>query len=132
MSKLYIPACGDRITLIKPWQFTLYLEHRNTTFAKTVGLITDTGRWGVYHPGTNQLAHVKCTLEEGTILECDRVYIRSTSKSASTADNSYDSVSWKVVVNDKPARNQRFWVKLSDTSKLEYDPDSISKYRDRK
>jgi len=27
--KLFIPACGDRVTLTKSWAFDLYLERRN-------------------------------------------------------------------------------------------------------
>lgn len=45
MPKLYVPACGDRITLIKPWQFPLYLESRNLEFARTIGLYTGDERW---------------------------------------------------------------------------------------
>lgn len=132
MAKLFIPACGDRLTLVKPWKFTLYLEHRNTDFAYTRGLINDKGRWGVYVPGTRELATVDCTLEAGTILECDRHYIRATAKSAKSIEDNYDSITWKVVINGKPARSQRFWVKLPDCYNLEFDPDSISKYQDRK
>lgn len=131
MAKLYIPACGDRITLAKDWKFDLYLEHRNLNFAEANGIdhrsYANTG-----YAWRGPLDTVPVTLPEGTILECDRVYVRSTSKSAATAEESYDSVTWKVVINDKPVRNQRFWVKLSDCSNLEFDPDSISTYRDRK
>lgn len=133
MSKLFIPACGDRITVIQPWQFNLYLEHRNTTYAKEIGLISQDKAWNIYVPGTNyQLATIPHIIEPGTILECDRVYIRATSKSAASVEDSYDSISWKVVVNGKPAKKQRFWVKLSDCYSLEYDPASISRYQDRK
>jgi len=131
MSKLYIPACGDRITLAQPWQFTLYLEHRNLNFAEAIGI--DHSRYqNTGYAWRAPLDTVSASLPEGTVLECDRIYIRSTSKSAASAEESYDSVTWKVVINDKPSRNQRFWVKLSDCSNLEYEPDSISTYRDRK
>lgn len=133
MARLFIPACGDRITVVQPWQFNLYLEHRNIKYAQSVGLVPNTQNWSVYVPGTNyQLATAQHTIEPGTVLECDRVYVRATSKSASSAEDSYDSITWKVVVNGKPSRNQRFWVKLSDCSNLEFDPASISRYQDRK
>jgi hypothetical protein len=133
MARLFIPAIGDRITLTKPWDFKLYLEHRNISFAEAEGhSLPPNTRWSVYVPGGHQLATVDHTLPPGTVLECDRIYIKTTSKSAATPEDSYDSLTWKVVVNGKPVRNRRFWVKLSDCSTLEFDETSISKYRDRK
>jgi hypothetical protein len=135
MSKLFVPACGDRITLAQPWQFKLYLEHRNLEFAKDLNIVPTTGQqnwWGITHPGTNNYVVVDAGLDAGTILECDRVYIRSTSKSASTPEDSYDSITWKVVVNGKAVKKKRFWVKLYDCYDLEFDPGSISRYQDRK
>lgn len=131
MSKLYIPACGDRITLAAPWHFKLYLEYRNIEYAKLFDLVPSNQNWSVYGTG-NQLASVVHTIDAGTVLECDRVYIRGTSKSAASAEDSYDSVTWKVVIDGKAARKQRFWVKLTECSTLEYDPASISRYLDRK
>lgn len=133
MAKLFVPACGDRITLVQPWQFNLYLEHRNIKYAQLVGLVPSTQNWSVYVPNTNyKLATAAHTVAPGTVLECDRVYVRSTSKSAKSVEDSYDSITWKVVVNDKPSRNQRFWVKLSDCYSMEFDPASVSRYQDRK
>jgi hypothetical protein len=137
MATLFIPAIGDRITLTKPWSFKLYLEHRNITFAESEGYTlpqTSTGyTWNVYLPGGNyQLATVDHTLQPGTVLECDRIYIKTTSKSAATAEDSYDSITWKVVVNNKAVKSKRFWVKLTECFNLEFDETSVSKYRDRK
>jgi hypothetical protein len=135
MAKLFVPACGDRITIAQPWQFKLYLEHRNMVFAKEHNLVPNTGThnwWGITHPGTNNYVTVDHVIDPGTILECDRVYIRATSKSADTVEDSYDSITWKIVVNGKAAKKGRFWVKLSDCYNLEFDPGSISRYQDRK
>jgi hypothetical protein len=133
MSKLFIPAIGDRITLVQPWQFNLYLEHRNISYARLLGLAPSDARWNVYVPNTNyQLAIVKHSIDAGTVLECDRIYIKSNSKQAKSPEDSYDSITWKIIVNDKTARNQRFWVKLFDCNSMEFDPLSISKYQDRK
>ena len=115
MAHLFIPAIGDRITLIKPWDFKLYLEHRNIVFAESEGHTfpqSTTGyTWNVYLPGSNyQLATVDHTLQSGTVLECDRIYIKTTSKSAATAEDSFDSITWKVVVNNKAVKAKRFWV----------------------
>lgn len=133
MSKLFIPAIGDRITLAQPWQINLYLEHRNIAYARTLGLAPNDAKWNVYVPNTNyQLAIAKHSIDAGTILECDRVYIKTTSKQAKSVEESYDSITWKVVVNGKTAKNHRFWVKLYECDHMEYDPGSISKYLDRK
>jgi len=44
---LYVPACGDRITLATPWIFTLYRERRNVGFAKAKGLVDkNMSPWG--------------------------------------------------------------------------------------
>lgn len=131
MAKLYIPACGDRLVVTKPWEFDLYLESRNIDFAKHHNLIApNTSSWGLYVNG--RLNKVRHTIEPDTVLECDRVYIRSTSKSAKSVEDSYDSVTWKIVVGEKARQKLRFWVKLSDCYNLEFDPDSISRYQDRK
>lgn len=134
MSHLFIPAIGDRLTLTSPWDFKLYLEHRNIAFAESEGhTLPPNSRWNVYVPGTNyQLATVDHVLQPGTVLECDRIYIKTNSKSAATAEDSYDSITWKVVIGNKAPRNKRFWVKLSDCHNLEFDEMSVSKYRDRK
>jgi hypothetical protein len=39
MVNFYIPACGDRLILEKDWEFDLYLEYRNTDFAKALDLL---------------------------------------------------------------------------------------------
>lgn len=67
------------------------------------------------------------------MLECDRVYIRSFSKSALKEDKDYDSITWREIdpVKGKPKKNSRFWVKLPDCNSIEFrlEPDSL--YRDR-
>ena len=132
MTKLFIPACGDRITMVEPWEFDLYLESRNMKFAQERKLIDEkkADRWGSYD-SHNNLRKVAASLPAGTVLECDRVYIRTFSKGAIQVGNDYDSITWKVMKGEKPAKNQRFWVKLPDVYNIEYklDPDSL--YRDR-
>jgi len=133
MAKLYVPACGDRITLVKPWEFKLYLEYRNTVFGQVRGLYTNNRDhdWSVYLPN-GDLASVPCLLDAGTVLECDRIYIRATSKSADSVDDNYDSISWKVIINNKAAVKQRFWAKLSDCYNIDFDPSNVSTYQSRK
>lgn len=130
MPKLFIPACGDRIVLTRSWTFTLYFERRNMEFAKRRGLVDEgADRWGVYVDGNyhNGLVNVPVTLHRGTVLECDRVYIRQFNKSAD--DDGFDSVTWKVVRDDKPLAKQRFWAKLSDCREIQFREES--RYQDR-
>jgi hypothetical protein len=131
MARLFIPACGDRITLSQHWSFNLILESRNCKFAESLGIdlkqFKSTG-----YSWRGPLDSVLVVLQPDTILECDRVYIRAMAKRADTVDDSYDSLTWKVVVNGKPSSKQRFWVKLTDCYTLEFDTNSISRYMDRK
>jgi hypothetical protein len=137
MAKLFIPACGDRITLKAPWEFTLYLESRNMKFAQEHKLYVPTkgDSWGAYDRD-HRLKNVRATLPAGTVLECDRVYIRTQNKSRVKADGpadeiDYDSITWKVMKGDKMAKNQRFWCKLSSACEIEYELTIDSFYRDR-
>ena len=137
MAKLFIPACGDRLVLSKAWEFTLYLESRNIKFAQEHKLYTpdENGRWGSYDRNHN-LRKVRATLPAGTVLECDRVYIRTQNKSRMLADGpadeiDYDSITWKVMKGDKMVKNQRFWCKLADACEIEFKLDADAFYRDR-
>jgi len=131
--KLFIPACGDRITLIESWTFDLYLESRNMKFAKTYKLAKESADdWGVYEDNRNGvLKHVSATLSTGTVLECDRVYVRTFSKSAVKVGDDYDSITWKIMKGEKPAKNSRFWCKLPDCYNIEFELVADSLYRDR-
>ena len=131
--RLFIPACGDRIVLTRDWTFTLYLESRNMGLAKSLGLVDPkTSSWGVYEDGSSRvLKRVQVTLPAKLVLECDRVYIRTFNKSALKADNDYDSITWKILKNGKPATKLRFWCKLVDACEIEYDLQFDSLYRNR-
>lgn len=135
--KLYIPACGDRLVLTKAWEFDLYLEHRNLKFAQVLGLYQPKPKehaWNVYESGErwgDRLKRARAALPEGTVLECDRVYIRTFSKSAVEVGNDFDSITWKVIKNGKPQRNSRFWAKLPDCYEIEYRLETDGLYRDR-
>lgn len=129
--QLYIPACGDRITLIDSWTFALYLEYRNVEFAKVLGLVPkDQSRYSNYY-GKDLVSH-QVTLSIGTILECDRVYIRTFNKANIREANDYDSITWRIIKpNGKAAPKQRFWTKLSECNSIQYNPETMSLYRDR-
>ncbi len=129
--QLYIPACGDRITLSDPWTFTLYSEYRNVEFGKILGLIPkDQNRYSSYYG--KDLVGYQATLPAGTILECDRVYIRTFNKANIREANDYDSITWRVIrPNGKAAPKQRFWTKLSECCAIQYDPETLLPYRNR-
>lgn len=132
--KLFIPACGDRIVLAQDWTFPLYLERRNMQFAKKLGLVAkDVDSWGVYEGERYRSGYkrVNVTLSAGTIIECDRVYIRTFNKSRLELGNDYDSITWKTIKKGKAETHGRFWTKLCDCNGLEYELQHDSLYRDR-
>lgn len=126
--KLFIPSCGDRIVLSSPWTFDLYYnEKRNRTFSKESGVkgepITHNNVW------TSDKKSTKFTLPENTILECDRVYIRTHAKTSTSKDDNYDSITWRIVGSKT---KQRFWAKLSDCNNIEYHTNSVVPFENRK
>lgn len=132
---LFLPACGDRLTLTAPWTFPLYLERRNVAFAKARGLVPkDFSYWGGYVDagGRRELRREDATLRAGEVVECDRVYVRGYNKSRLKLSNDYDSVTWKVLgPKGKVLTGQRFWAKLVHCNGMEFElaPDAL--YRDR-
>lgn len=133
--RLFVPACGDRLTLTEDWTFPLYLERRNVKFAKARGLLPKDSKdchvfeGELYRSGYKR---VEVTLPAGTVIECDRVYIRGFNKSNVRVDQDFDSITWKVIgKNGKVVRNHRFWTKLSHCNGLEFELGEDSLYRDR-
>lgn len=127
--KLYVPACGDRLTLIKDWEFDLFLEYRNMKFARERGLISTDGDIETWNVGLQEYVSIRTSLVAGTTLECERVYIRSFCKSY---DKDYDCLTWRVKsVGKGKIRNQRFWAKLADCCNIEYEQKSDDLHQDR-
>lgn len=127
--KFFVPACGDRITLTKSWAFDLYLESRNMKFAVERGLASSINpQWD---PKGFDYMKVRASVPAGTVLECDRIYIRIFSKSAISNAIDYDSITWKVISNGKAAKGSRFWVKLLDTYSIDFKLKDDSLYRNR-
>ncbi len=112
--KLFIPAVGYRIRLTQDWSFNLYTEHRNKTMFDARGLKFE-DHWGGYR---DKMKSVPVSVDSGTILEVDRVYVRTMSKSATTKEDDYDSVTFKVV---GAATKIRFWAKLEDVNNIDYE-----------
>jgi hypothetical protein len=119
--KLYVPACGDRIVLSKDWTFSLYNERRNWTLIEA--LCAERPGWQNYGKPFQDV-----TLPEGTTLEVDRIYIRTFNKSASSDENDFDSITFKIVGKKK----QRFWAKLKDCNNIEFRSLEVETFKERK
>lgn len=121
--KLYIPRIGDRIRLLSDWTFDLYNEYRNDTLLQFVNDPRKSSYGG--------LTAAPCTIQAGEILKVDRMYIRK-------GQAEYDSMTffWEgqktaggmrpvwyssTVERKTPARAIRFWVKLDDANKIEFE-----------
>lgn len=114
--KLYIPSCGSQLTLSNDWQFKLYCELRNEVLYNIVN-----GTPGKQYHYSNIPDPIDLTLPANTTLEIDRIYIRTSSKSATSEKENYDSITFKIVqTTDKELKNKRFWVKLSEANNIEY------------
>jgi len=120
--KLFIPAVGYRIKLTEDWTFTVFYESRNVTLLEKVvtGFDKKTGCRdclidGDYNKG---LKSVTASLPKSTLLEVDRVYVRTMNKSAIEDKNDYDSITFKVIGTQGMVR---FWVKLADANTIEYE-----------
>lgn len=137
--RLFIPAIGDRFRLTAPWRFTLTFERRNLKFAHHLKLITaeESKQWGLWvGERYGKYRSAKAELPEGTVLECDRIYVRQYNKGRLRQDNDYDSVTWKAMTAEqaqksKPKLLGRFWVKLPDAYAISYELQWDSLYRDR-
>lgn len=109
--KMFIPAVGHRIVLDALWSFDLYFEHRNETLLNQV--MPD---WKDHRSGV--VKGMEASLPRGTVLEIDRVYIRTANK-RSEGDDDYDSVTFKVI--DKEVKKKlRFWAKLDDVNEIRF------------
>ena len=114
----------------------LWLESRNMKFAKARNFAKKgDNQYGVwsgerYRSGYKQ---VEVTLPAGTILECDRVYIRTFNKARVNDGDDYDSITWKLIdpKKGKAEKFGRFWVKLVDANNIDFRLTDDSFYRDR-
>jgi hypothetical protein len=137
--KLFIPACGYRIRLVKDWQFELYFEHRNDALVKVLApdemIVGDRYNWRYKNGGctrTWEPRSCRALIPSGTILEVDRVYVRRQSKTAETKEDDYDSVSFRVVESDwVGGKHPRFWAKLRDVNEIEYDVPANADVKER-
>lgn len=108
---MFIPAVGYRIVLDAPWSFDLYFEHRNETLLNQV--MPD---WQQHRSGV--VKGTEASLPRGTVLEIDRVYIRTANK-RTEGDDDYDSVTFKVIEGESK-KKLRFWAKLADVNEIRF------------
>jgi hypothetical protein len=120
--KMYVPACGDFITLKKDWAFKLYHEGRNDKLWEQ-----ETGEDFYRHWREPTPPPIEVKIKKGTLLEIDRVYIRQHAKIATSDEDNYDSLSFKKY--DEKGKTIRFWAKLSDVNTIEFDPAEIPEIR---
>jgi len=109
--KLYIPEIGDQIVLTEDWTFNLYSEDRNRKLMDKLNLAYR------YEYG-RALSKNSVTLPKGTSLKIDRIYIRKGS-------SDYSSITFFIGSGDY--KGCRFWAKLSDVNKIEFDPQETEK-----
>jgi hypothetical protein len=113
--QLFIPKLGTKIVLIKPWTFTLIGESRNRTLWDLFSSTPIPARpWGLpfnqYFKPT-----VRRTLESGTILKFDRIYIRK-------EQENHDSITFKVELQHNGVwKRARFWARLEDVNTIEFE-----------
>jgi hypothetical protein len=111
MTKLYIPALGDRIKLTADWTFLLFPESRNMSLYTHLK---------IEYPRTFfDVKPVKVTLPAGTELGIDRIYIRRGNKD-------FDSITFNLlgVPTQKlygPRVRVRFWAKLAAVNTIEFE-----------
>ena len=136
--KLYIPEIGDQIKLIADWTFDLYNEDRNTTLMKKVNDTREVPHWN------QSPTAITCTIPAGSILKIDRIYIRK-------GQEDFNSITFFWVGEHIPAHSEeitypapreqglpdrtirtgrfvnvpkrpvRFWVKMDDANKIEFE-----------
>lgn len=123
--KLYIPQLGDRLQLIADWEFGLYNEVRN------LSLMHLNNDQRLVHWSANSTS-VPMIVPAGSILKVDRIYIRKGLDEFSSMTFFWEGM--KVPAGMYPgrysrngdlekyaARPIRFWAKLEDVNKIEFD-----------
>lgn len=121
--RLFIPRVGDRIVLTSPWKLDLYYESRNQSLFEALGIpgpryMSWRETMVDFDNDDRRLRSVRAEVTLGTVLEVDRVYIRANNRNKDK-DDSYDSVSFKVVKHPSFPGRVRFWAKLDDVNCIE-------------
>lgn len=123
--KLYIPQLGDRLRLIADWTFDLYNDSRNSSL---MHLNNDMRPLDWYLALTAE----PVTIPAGAVLKIDRIYIRKGNEDYSSVSFFWEGMkvppgmypgrySRQGDLEKYPGRPVRFWAKLDDVNKIEFD-----------
>jgi hypothetical protein len=111
MARLFIPQIGNELKLTANWDCKVFNEYRNSKIFD--GLNIDVS--GEDRRNTN----IDITFPKGTVLKVSRLYVRAPA-------SSYDSITFNIVSCPIKALNKaRFWVKLMDANKIEFEENVI-------
>lgn len=134
--KLYIPEISDEIRLLSDWTFGLYNEGRNESLMKKIGDSRRTcADWA------SDFGPIPCTIPAGAVLKIDRIYIRKGKgefssitflwKGERLPSRMEEIRSYGCLTDGKPtptgefykipAQPIRFWAKLVDVNKIEFE-----------
>lgn len=140
--KLYVPGIGDELRLTVDWTFPLHDEHRNETLMEYLNDPRHNPD-DAYSRRYNKKDPLPATIPAGAVLKVDRIYIRKGLddfssitffwKDARTPGGFREEDDWKTYDRTigkctakktvKIARRPvRFWVKLDDANKIEFEP----------
>lgn len=104
MAKIHIPQVGDEFKITKNWNCNVFNEYRNSKVFEALSI-----------DNSAKNTHIEITLPVGTTIRIERVYVRAPA-------SSYDSVTLRILSSPiKSLAKARFWVKLSEINKLEFE-----------
>jgi hypothetical protein len=111
MARLFIPQIGNELKLTQNWDCKVFNEYRNSKIFD--GLNIDVS-------AHNQRdTNIDITFPKGTVLKVSRLYVRAPA-------SSFDSITFSIVSCPIKALNKaRFWVKLMDANKIEFEENVV-------
>ena len=129
---LYIPDIGDQFRLTEDWEFPLFFEHRNNGLVTRVNPAIGPAGYGRCEES------IGCCLPAGTVLQTDRIYIRSGSRKAWSSITFYikyapgdkekskyrkqPELTTNMDITPQKLKGARFWAKLASVNEIEYEP----------
>ncbi len=118
---LFVPDIGTRLKLVLPWNFEIHRERRNEHFLKWIHDDPNFNPWG-YRNRDGQENKWPVTMQRGSIIICDRVYIRQGKGFEDFSSITFRLVKGAEVVYNGTTltakRNYRFWAKLRHVNQL--------------
>lgn len=111
MARLFIPQIGNELKLTANWDCKVFNEHRNSKIFD--GLNIDVSDDNLRN------TNIDITFPKGTVLKVSRLYVRAPA-------SSFDSITFSIVSCPIKALNKaRFWVKLMDANKIEFEENTV-------